>query len=66
MLNLCNLFIKLYGIDLNKLAGSGAAGGLGGGCSVFLNSKLQRGIDLIFTLNDFDNLVNESDLIITG
>lgn len=66
MVNLNNLFIKMYGIDLNKLPGSGAAGGLGGGCSVLLNSKLQRGIELIFSLNDFDKLVRDSDLIITG
>lgn len=66
MVNLSNLFIKLYGIDLNRLPGSGAAGGLGGGCSVLLNSKLQRGIDLIFSLNDFDRLVKEADIIITG
>lgn len=57
MLNLSNLFMKIYGVDLNKLTGSGAAGGLGGGCSVLLSSKLQRGIDLIFSLYDFDKLV---------
>jgi glycerate kinase len=40
-------------VDVNKIAGSGAAGGLGGGCSVFFNSQLHRGVDLMFSLTNF-------------
>ena len=54
MENLNNFFKKDFGIDANKIEGSGAAGGLGAGCTVFLDSKLLRGIDLIFELTNFE------------
>ncbi|NJN33023.1 MAG: glycerate kinase, partial [Saprospiraceae bacterium] len=46
--------------------GSGAAGGLGFGAQVFLQATLRRGIDLILDLTNFDNLLNNNNLIITG
>ncbi len=52
--HLNNIFKKDFGIDPNKIEGSGAAGGLGAGCIVFFGSKLLRGIDLIFELTNFE------------
>ncbi len=56
--------------DLNKdvsfLEGAGAAGGMGAGAVVFLNAKLQKGIELILDKSGFDNLLNDTDLVITG
>ena len=64
--NLNNLFIKNYNIDTNKIPGSGAAGGLGAGCHVFLNAQLSRGIDLIFKATNFEQELEWADLVITG
>lgn len=47
-------FQKRYKIDVNEIKGSGAAGGLGAGCLVFLNAQLLRGIDLIFDVTQFE------------
>ena len=52
--HLNRLFISKYGLDVNLIKGSGAAGGLGGGSLIFLKSKLMRGIDLIFDLTQFE------------
>ena len=44
----------------------GAAGGFGGAFAALLNAKLRSGIDCILDILDFDNLVDEADLVITG
>lgn len=66
MENLNNIFKKDFNIDANKIEGSGAAGGLGAGCIVFLGSKLLRGIDLIFELTNLEKELIEADLVLTG
>lgn len=66
MINLNNLFKKIYKKDANTIIGSGAAGGLGGACSILLNSKLQSGIDLLFTITDYESYLQKTDLVITG
>ncbi len=48
------------------IAGSGAAGGLGAGCIFVLNATLHSGIDIILDLNEFDSLLADSCLVITG
>lgn len=54
------------GIDLQKIPGTGAAGGLGGGAVAFLNAELLSGIDLVKKMVDFDNKIEGADWIITG
>ncbi len=55
-----------FGIDLQKIKGTGAAGGMGAGSLIFLNAKLFSGIDLVKELIDFDHQIIEADWIITG
>lgn len=55
-----------YGIDLQKIAGSGAAGGIGGAAVVFLNGQLTPGIDLIKEMANFEKAIQDVDWIITG
>jgi len=55
-----------YGIDLQQIKGSGAAGGIGGGAVVFLEAALTSGIELIKELADFDSAIADADWIITG
>ncbi len=54
------------GIDVNQMAGSGAAGGLGAALCVFLHAKLQSGIETVLDLMDFDGLLKDVDLVVTG
>ncbi len=54
-----------YGINVAKIPGSGAAGGLAGGLAA-LGAKLIPGFDIVAEENGFDVAVKEHDLIITG
>ena len=64
--NFAEIIKNRYEIDLQKVNGSGAAGGVGGGALVFLNGELISGNNLVKELADFDNAINGADWIITG
>ncbi len=52
--------------DLQNIAGAGAAGGLGAGSILFLNARLQSGIELIKKEADFEQAIKQADWVITG
>jgi glycerate kinase len=54
------------GIDLQKIPGAGAAGGLGAGLVVFLNAKIKSGIQTVMEANRIDEYLKKVDLVITG
>jgi glycerate kinase len=54
------------GIDVLRVPGSGAAGGLGAGLVAFCGAKLQRGIDVVLGATKFDEHLRSVDLVITG
>ena len=54
------------GYDRSKEAGAGAAGGLGYAFLQFLHAERSSGIDLLLDSVDFDSMIAEADLIITG
>ncbi|WP_047246673.1 glycerate kinase [Maribacter thermophilus] len=64
--NFADIVLGQYGIDLQKIKGAGAAGGIGGGAVAFLNGELTSGIELIKELAGFDNAIEGCDWIITG
>ena len=53
-------------IDLNTIAGAGAAGGLGGGFLAFLAATLKPGIRMVLDAIRFEEQIRGADLIITG
>ncbi|WP_461219416.1 glycerate kinase [Lapidilactobacillus salsurivasis] len=54
------------GIEVAQLTGSGAAGGLGAGLLAFTNATMVQGIQEILNLWNFDALVGQAQLVITG
>lgn len=56
---------KLNFSDWN-FKGAGAAGGMGYGMRVFLNSKIQMGIETVLDITNFDKLIQDTDYVITG
>ncbi|MDR0940567.1 MAG: glycerate kinase [Mediterranea sp.] len=54
------------GMDLDTIPGSGAAGGLGGGCLALLSTTLKPGIEMVLDALDFDRRIAGADLVITG
>ena len=48
------------------LEGAGAAGGTGYGCVTFLNAEIVSGIDGLLNLCNFDSMLEDCSLIVTG
>lgn len=54
-----------YGIDVRKISGSGAAGGLAGALAA-LGATLMPGFDIVAEEVGFDEAVRRADIVITG
>ena len=54
------------GMDISALPGAGAAGGMGGGMVAFLGAKLQMGIEVLLNLVNFDALLQDTAVVLTG
>ena len=57
---------RYNGVQVDQIAGAGAAGGLGGGFKALLGARLERGIDMVLSAMQFDKIIAGSDLVITG
>ena len=66
LINFNEVIKKTYNEDISSIPGSGAAGGLGAGFIGFLNSELKPGTDIIFEKLNIEEVIKQSDLIITG
>ena len=64
--NISKLFKKQFDKDVQNIKGAGAAGGMGASSLVFLNAKLQSGINLVKELVDFEEKIKNANWIITG
>lgn len=64
--NLWQVFIENNLSDVQKIAGAGAAGGIGGGMIALFNATQIGGIQLFIDLFDMENKIKNSDLVITG
>ena len=60
------LIQRTKGLDINRIPGAGAAGGVGGAMVAFLNASIEPGVDLILDYLDFDKQIVNADWIITG
>lgn len=54
------------GIDVSRMPGAGAAGGMGAGCVALLGGMIQSGIDAVLDVTGFDRQLEGADLVITG
>ena len=54
------------GIDVSQMAGSGAAGGMGGGMMAFFGARLCMGIEAVLDAAGFDALLPGTDMVFTG
>lgn len=66
MVSLAQLLKRAYNKDITSMPGAGAAGGMGGGCYALLNATLTSGIEMVLDAMDFDAIIQDADLIITG
>lgn len=53
-------------VEVLKLAGGGAAGGMGAALYAFCGAQLRQGIEIVTDALDLDRQVADADLVITG
>jgi glycerate kinase len=63
--NFAEVVKRQYGIEIN-FPGAGAGGGLGGGAQAFFNIQFRSGIEFITEFIGLEELVKQSDLVISG
>ena len=63
--SLAEHYFERFGVDVRKIPGSGAAGGLGGGLAV-LGAQLRSGFELVADLLGLDRAIERADVVITG
>lgn len=54
------------GVKLHHRPGAGAAGGLGGAFQAFFPSRMERGIDIVLSYQQFSAHLQGADLVLTG
>lgn len=64
--HMATLIRRDLGVDVSTLPGAGAAGGLGAGVVAFVGGRLRSGIDLVLDAADFNVLLYDADVVITG
>lgn len=64
--NFASAIYQFNGKDVTHIPGGGAAGGMGAGMYALLNSRLERGIDMVLNAIRFDDIITGSDLVVTG
>jgi len=60
------IILNKTGVNVDKIPGAGAAGGLGAALCVFLKANLKSGIETILDIIDFNSLLEGVDLVTTG
>lgn len=66
LLNFVEVVKKEFGRDLSQLAYLGAAGGIPASLLLFCGAKIVSGAEWILNQIDFDTILNNADLVITG
>ena len=61
-----DVYARHFGYDRQHVPGAGAAGGLGYAFLQYLNAECRSGIDLLLDTVDFDELLKDADMVITG
>jgi glycerate kinase len=61
-----NIVKAKFNIDIDNIAGSGAAGGLGAGLFFFLHAKIESGFSVIAKLTSVEDEMSNYDIIITA
>jgi len=64
--SLAALMCDVSGIDVSRMPGAGAAGGISGSLHALLRANLKPGSDLVFDLLRVKTILGKVDLVVTG
>lgn len=63
---LCNIVYDESRKDMSMIKYGGAAGGIGAGLHTFLHANLVNGIEHFLSITQFEEILKDTDLVITG
>ena len=66
LVNIHEVVLKKYDLDLSKIEGAGAAGGIAGGAVAFLGANVLSGIHSVMKITNYKSKLKLADFIITG
>jgi glycerate kinase len=66
LMNFRRIILRQTGLDVDKISGSGAAGGFPSGMAAVLKARFVSGFDLFRKVSSLDKKLKECDLVITG
>ncbi len=66
MENYRSVLEQTFGVDVNQIPGTGAAGGLGAALFLFLRAELKSGIETVLDLIHFDERLEGVSVVVTG
>jgi glycerate kinase len=66
LVHLAGLITEQLGKEIDRVPGSGAAGGLGGGLMAFLEAILVKGFDMVAETVSLEKSIQWANLVITG
>lgn len=66
MKNVREVVERKTGIKTTSVKGAGAAGGAGYGLATMAGAKMESGIDYMLSLSDFDAILDETAIVLTG
>lgn len=66
MKNVREVVERKTGIKTASVKGAGAAGGAGYGLAAMAGAKMESGIDYMLSLSDFDAILDETAIVLTG
>lgn len=61
-----SVILRQFGKNVLEIPGTGAAGGLGIPFLLFSNATFKSGIEIVLDIADFDRIIEDADLVITG
>lgn len=64
--HLAEVVRRQLGIEIDKIPGAGAAGGLSAGAVAFMNAKLVSGIETVIRESRLEKEISDADWVITG
>jgi len=64
--HLATVIHRDLGLDVRKMPGAGAAGGLGAGLVAFLGAHLRPGVEVVMEAVGLRDRLREADLVVTG
>jgi glycerate kinase len=66
LVNYARILQRDLGLEVDRVPGAGAAGGLGAGLMAFLGAQLKSGVEIVIEASKLEEKLAGADLVITG